>query len=102
MGMFDDVRCDMPLPEHQDGEFQTKDLECAMSHYRITKDGRLVREKASTFYADGLPLGDVNHHGFLSFYDWWGDDRSSDNWIEYRAKFTDGKCVGIEKVETAS
>ena len=46
MGLFDTVKCEYPLPDpaHQDLEFQTKDFECLLDHYRITRDGRLVRE----------------------------------------------------------
>lgn len=44
MGMFDNLRVDSPLPdaEYQDRTFQTKSLECSLSDYTITHDGRLV------------------------------------------------------------
>lgn len=44
MGLFDTIHCEYPLPDarHQDLEFQTKDLECLLSNYTITRDGRLV------------------------------------------------------------
>jgi hypothetical protein len=47
MGLYDTVKCEYPLPEplHQDLEFQTKDLECLMDHYTITRDGGLVRNR---------------------------------------------------------
>lgn len=47
MGMFDYVRCEYPLPGLDDPtkiQFQTKDTdEQYMMHYRITKDGLLMR-----------------------------------------------------------
>ncbi len=44
MGMFDHVRVHAALPDHayQDRTFQTKSLECSLSDYTITRDGRLV------------------------------------------------------------
>src|SRR5262249_43383330 len=47
MGLFDTVTCEYPLPDpsHQHSEFQTKDLECLLDHYTITRDGRLVRHR---------------------------------------------------------
>ena len=46
MGMFDYVRCDVPLPDGYDmvgkrGAFQTKDFDCDMTEIVITADGRL-------------------------------------------------------------
>ena len=43
MGMFDHVRvlAPLPAPEYQD-TFQTKSLECSLSEYTITHEGRLV------------------------------------------------------------
>lgn len=43
MGMFDNVTVDYPLPdvEFQSSDFQTKDLECMMRHYKIDADGQL-------------------------------------------------------------
>jgi hypothetical protein len=83
MGMFDDIRCEMPLPEWPEGEvpyFQTKDMDCALDHYTITKEGRLI--------LDGK---DRQHHGFLNFY----TSTKGGDWYEYNAKFTDGTIVEI-------
>jgi len=43
MGMFDTITCEAELPvrEHQVLSFQTKDLECLLDCYVITRDGRL-------------------------------------------------------------
>lgn len=44
MGMYDQLRVEaaLPNPEYQDRTFQTKSLECCLSDYTITGDGRLV------------------------------------------------------------
>lgn len=44
MGLYDSVRCEYPLrnPLHQELEYQTKDLECALGEYTITREGKLV------------------------------------------------------------
>ncbi len=44
MGMFDEIRCEYPLPDSivQDHVFQTKSLERVMDSYAITRDGRLI------------------------------------------------------------
>lgn len=94
MGMFDDVRCDHPLPEEPTGgkrDFQTKDLECMLDHYRITEGGRLVVRS----YGAGAER-DTNFHGVLNFYTYTGKANSKDfEWWQYQAKFTDGKLVKI-------
>lgn len=46
MGMFDEIRCKMPLPaeldvEHREHWFQTKSLGCEMDYYEIREDGSL-------------------------------------------------------------
>jgi hypothetical protein len=44
MGMYDNLRVEaaLPDPEYQNRTFQTKSLECSLSDYTITRDGRLV------------------------------------------------------------
>jgi len=53
MGMFDEIKCKMPLPieidvDHRDHWFQTKSLECSMDYYEVREDGSLWREKYET------------------------------------------------------
>jgi hypothetical protein len=53
MGMFDEIRCKMPLPveidvEHREHWFQTKSLGCDMDYYEIRDDGTLWRETYET------------------------------------------------------
>ena len=57
MGMFDNLHCDVPLPLTKEVKaafknnlstirtFQTKDLDCTMSTYKIGKTGQLFFEK---------------------------------------------------------
>lgn len=100
MGMFDDLKCNYPLPnpKHQDLDFQTKSLECMMTQYLITEDGRLVwidryfpdhddtdRKKLKTREIDR------NYHGDIVFYAGRG--------CEYIARFTEGKVVWIREEE---
>jgi hypothetical protein len=122
MGMFDNIRCEYPLPDGWkpgDRELQTKDLDCALVTHVITKQGRLLVDmghdepvpKEERPYPDdeGLRgfLGsirhisqyvDSNYHGYLNFY---GSEGSGPtfHWHEYRAKFTDGQLVKIDLVE---
>lgn len=45
MGMFDYIRCEVPLPDGwQASNLQTKDFDCAMVEHVITKDGRLMMD----------------------------------------------------------
>lgn len=90
MGMFGDLECQVPLPDGFVDMFQTKDLDCELTMYRITSAGRLVRlnwDSQARVY--GEPT-DLNYHGMLNFY-----GGSSANWHEYDAKFTDGQLVEI-------
>lgn len=127
MGMFDDVRCDVPLPDGHTGQsFQSKDFECEMSKYTITKDGRLtcryVSERVpvpenewqyskddpdplhrlwheSSKWKNVYAERDTNFHGWVNFYNATGS-RADDTWEwhEYKAKFTDGQLVEIVAV----
>jgi len=119
MGMFDYIKCNMPLPETPvpppSHGFQTKDTpDQYMTEYTITEDGRLswkpyrIEEvpKAERPYPDakGGSLralcgilrrveGDtefVDYHGDIFFY-----VGVKGRWWEYRARFTDGKCEKI-------
>lgn len=121
MGMFDYVRCEVPLP---DGEptppdlFQTKDFDFPyMNHYTITAARRLVAHRVRYEEvplserpnpdADGLlkwrgsvravPIGDedLNWHGFLHFGHF---DPITKQSRQFRAKFTDGNLVEIAQL----
>lgn len=122
MGMFDYLRCDMPLPSKwpSDGfRFQTKDTDAQyMERYTITADGLLIhhmvryegvpREERPFPDAEpgdwrsicgivrSIPTGDVEvpMHGDLNFY-----EMKDGAWISFVARFTEGRCVHIRTVE---
>lgn len=103
MGMFDDVRCEVPVPgepQPKHPQFQTKDFECYLDSYTIKADGTLWRKERDDG-EESAPL-QVPFHGLLNFYTYeGGGHRNADPgiWFEYEAKFTDGKLQGIECVE---
>lgn len=124
MGMFDRVRCEMPLPDGWvPDELQTKDFDCEMVEHLITKDGRLMLDRghyeevplSERPYTDA-PEGDLRRlvgsirripkmidadfHGFVNFYGieitGYEQGRPIYKIHDYRAKFTDGQLVMIE------
>lgn len=95
MGMFDYLRCEMPLPQ-RDGvpdrgwsTFQTKDTpDQLLNLFTIRADGSLsVKRDEQT-----MLLTDFS--GEICFYDLEGGA-----WWEYVARFTDGKCAEIKFIE---
>lgn len=118
MGMFDDIRCEVPLPDGwEHPSFQTKSLDCEMALYRITADGRLEREVFELEpdgppgphpffkdWKDHQPMKRANErwepqefHGDLFFYSYAGDINGPDGieWHEYRARFTEGRLSSL-------
>ncbi len=123
MGVFDDLRCEMPLPETAlplpkggDTIFQTKDTpDQYLTLYTITADGHLMwrpykvearpeeeREKRGPMRRVESAPERIEFHGTIDFYEYQAQDESQDgrsHWWEFRAKFTDGVCVEISLVE---
>ncbi len=120
MGMFDYIKCEVPLPDGWTGELQSKDFDCEMVEHIISKDGRLMLERGHNEevprnerpYPDAKPgtlesicgimrrvpkYEDANFHGMVNFY---GTDGKG-GWHEYNAKFTDGRLMSIEAVPDA-
>jgi len=101
MGMFDYVKCEMPLPDGKPTPidyFQTKEFDCPyLEMYTIRADGRLIHRKPAY---DCDPLGteardiDTNFHGLLNFGSY---DVKTKESREFVAKFTDGNLVSIEQ-----
>lgn len=105
MGMFDEVECQVPLPDGWEHPvFQTKTFdEPYLDRYIIRADGRLIRKKP--WYSDQITEDtDLNYHGILNFYSYEGDPNDEtpieQRWHEYNAKFTDGHLVSIEAVSS--
>jgi hypothetical protein len=123
MGMYDELKCEYPLPEksakYQDLQFQTKSLGNFLDKYIISKDGELiiysfdwepVPEEDRPFY--GKPewqqlswVGSfksipneprkIEHTGEVRFY----STVDNEDWIEFVAFFSKGKLIHIETVE---
>lgn len=110
MGMFDQVYCEIPLPDGFEGEMQTKDFDCVLSKLLIRADGRLMIEQ---YDWEQVPLEerpnpkfpflgsrrainkrwrDLDFHGDFRFY---GSEGSDSEWHEYSARFTHG---GLESI----
>jgi hypothetical protein len=99
MGMFDTVYCEYPLPDarHQDLDFQTKNLECALDTYTITRDGRLVRRAGSGWGANLDRDVEWSLHGDIRIYT---SVKSEDpSWVEYVVRFTHGRVQWIRPLE---
>lgn len=94
MGVFDYVRCAIPLPLGNDWVYQTKDTDdpYQMEH-AITVEGRLVRRNWLNG-KDAVPE-DQNYHGDLEFYpDCSVTDPAGDDLV-YRATFRNGTVQEI-------
>src|SRR3990170_70967 len=110
MGMFDNVKCEVPLPDGYSALFQTKDLDNMLTTYKISEEGRLLKTLYELQEDDEAPLGrwlvgigweDTNFHGVLRFYDYDhaglppAAPHDPSRWHEYSAKFTDGQLAEI-------
>ncbi len=94
MGLFDTIFCEYPLPDarHQALDFQTKDLECTLGKYTITRDGRLLRHARRSGRG---PERDIEWplHGDVSIYTHVAAEDPS--WIEYVVRFTHSRVEWI-------
>ena len=113
MGMFDYVICEYEIPLPKDCKelsnvkwneytFQSKDMNCLMDDYRISKKGKLlVRESRPDFYdkpPKDLPEVESSYHGELNFYAY--EQRNKyDYSVSFNAKFSYGKLDAIELTE---
>ncbi len=119
MGMFDYIKCEMPLPNPQPPVewHQTKDVptdQLYLEKWLIRADGRLVKygvryeDRSDKTAAPGswesvcglmtpvlVPEGDRvfdDFHGDLCFGHY--DSKTGEDW-DYTARFTDGVCTKI-------
>ena len=129
MGMFDTILCKRELPlsellqelkqDWSNTDFQTKDLECAMSLYVITEEGELHEEIVERDYipyteeelklltpkpwnafkeivVKNKYLKPIAHHGVINFYSSLKYTATQDIWAEFNAYFIYGKLDKIE------
>jgi len=100
MGLFDIIECEYPIPDDrcQKLQFQTKDLECLLNHYTITRDGRLMRQARRESHG---PEQDVEwpYHGDLCIYD--SDPDKAHQLIKYVVRFTHGRVEWIHRAGDA-
>ena len=123
--MFDTISVSGDLPFSQEMidlgidknnlSFQTKDLDCTMSHY-IIQNGELFEEKYKTekwiegnknaksiidkighMQREDPYFEKVNFHGEIYFYELLMNVQDKwDCWVEFKAVFTDGKLQKME------
>ena len=125
MGMFDKLYINpdmLPISDEEkkfftkETEWQTKSLDNVLTEVYITDDRQLQvnewtlesvpKEERPYPNDDGIKgmmgslrrvnehLVTIPHHGFIVFY-----SKANDKWYEFKAKFTDGKLIGIIKLE---
>ena len=96
MGLFDDVTCQVPLPDGWDAasaRLQTKSFpDPCMQHYTITAGGRLVDR-------DG---NDVEPEGYICFYGSVAGKGGKRHLREYRARFRKGQLTEIVRAKRTS
>ena len=100
MSMFDTLVVPDSLVDNsvlaEGDNWQTKSLERRGYQYEITSEGRLLLNNPP-FAKEGAEPIDQEMHGYITFYNSVGVVRTPMwKWIEYTAKFTDGKLVKIE------
>ena len=113
MGMFDNICCEIPLPDGFAGEMQTKDFDCVLGTLLIRADGRLMIQECDW---EEVPLEerpnpllpfvgsrrainkrwrDLDFHGDFRFY---GSEGAGGEWHEYAARFAHGTLESIDVV----
>src|ERR1700722_16021049 len=113
MGMFDDVSCELPLPDgrevQQDG-FQTKSLWRSLDKFTITKTGSLIyhprRYVSESATGDALVPGkmvheadiDLDFHGDISIHGTAKDGA----FVSYVVRFTHGVVEWIRPFDDLS
>lgn len=116
MGMFDYLRCEIPLPVGDGFLFQTKDLDDEMMEWTLRKDGRLVKHEYDSELTpkDLLPYPDMPFIGMsrkiagsdrdVVREDFDGDvvfypDGCNKADVDYRATFRKGVLRELAKLE---
>lgn len=123
MGMFDEIKCDYPLPvtlemvdwdiDIQNMPFQTKDLENLLDEYIISPQGELLHVQHKRKWVDDdnsflkgyfeitdTQIVPANYHGVIYFYCYEDLPQKDGKYYtfdaEYEAKFSDNKLVSLE------
>ena len=96
--MFDEVRCQYPLPNpaHQGLLFQTKGLECLLDEYVITRRGRLVRTRSGCLEPRARRVSCPVHQD-LRIYGSVEVAPEEREWVEYVFRFTAGKVTRVRR-----
>ncbi len=100
MGMFDTITCESPLPfpeeldssfrvALQTGEWQTKDLRCELTHYRLDPQGQLWRHVQDLEDGPARWLPVTDEVAKITFYTSVGPESSG--WIEFEMVIVDGR-----------
>jgi|SRR3989338_6086295 len=96
MGMFDYLKCEFKLPKGnedvQNEEFQTKDFECLLDLYIITKDRKLKCKSVGKTKV-------IPYHGDIRFYTSIENSENIDIWYEFIARFSYGKLDYIKRTK---
>lgn len=105
MGIFDQIRCEMKLPDDRlaDGELlQTKSLECCMLTYTITAAGRLILRRRELILASSPARPDPpsieidqDYHGDIEMC----GTAKDGGLAEYAVRFTHGTVEWIQPFE---
>lgn len=99
MGMYDTLQWDYFLPEdeHVGRQYQTKDFDCTLSHYRVDSEGNLLVKLVTGERTPTLALYNCTYEwdyykvdAIIRFYEY-----HEDEWIEYMAEFKDGKVIFV-------
>jgi hypothetical protein len=131
MGMFDTLKVNYPLPfnkkeqaifsniDWNDRAFQTKDLDCTLSTYTLTKSGNLCWSKIDgewirtmseeeekkarkkrqfvwphKFVEKSRKTVKYNYTGSIDFYESVQDTEGNEWWVEFTGNFVKGKLQG--------
>lgn len=101
MGMFDYLRCEVPLPpgDHS-GPYQTKSLACELDTYTIRANGELWGEQ---YDREGWTRSNVRPRqcsdftGEVRFYGM--GDKDASGWWEFSAYFVNGQMKHLQQIE---
>lgn len=111
MGMYDDVTCEMPMPDGRDmvkDSFQTKSLWNCMDRFTITAGGRLIFNKRKYYLpgekdAEGKPRGpehvadiDMDYHGDILIL----GSAMDGSYLSYAVRFTHGMVEWIRPFDS--